>query len=286
MKADRMNKNGKPLSGIKIVSLAFNVPGPVAALKLSRLGASVTKVESPGGDPFAQWCPAWYKILCADHRIACLDLKSDKDRQEMDMILGEADLFLTSFRPAALTKLGLDWDSIHSSHERLCQVAIVGYPYPDHNKAGHDITYQAVLGLASPPHNPRTFIADLAGAEQAVSKALALLFARERGNGSGYAEVALSEAAEAFAEPLKFRISSPDGIFGGILPEYRFYETMEGWIAVAALEAHFRTRLMEELNLTETDFTIEACEKIFLSKTARVWEEWALARDLPIVAVC
>jgi alpha-methylacyl-CoA racemase len=280
-----MNSKNKPLAGIHVVSLAFNVPGPTAALKLSRLGASVTKVESPAGDPFAEWCPPWYKALCADHKILCLDLKTRDGHAEMMELLAGSDLFLTSFRPAALANLSLDWPNVHARYPQLCQVAIVGYPAPDNNKAGHDLTYQAAYGLAAPPHNPRTFIADLAGAERVVSAALALLYGRDRGFGTGYEEVALSESAESFTDPFTYGITAPDGIFGGRLPEYRFYETRKGWIAVAALEEHFRTRLIKELGISGSDLSIEECEKIFLTKTAHEWEDWATLLDLPIVAV-
>ena len=66
---------------------------------------------------------------------------------------------------------------------------------------GHDLTYLAHLGLLCPPALPRTLMADIGGAERAVSAVLALLLGRERGGGERYAEVALSDAAEAFAGP-------------------------------------------------------------------------------------
>jgi crotonobetainyl-CoA:carnitine CoA-transferase CaiB-like acyl-CoA transferase len=44
-----------PLKGIQIVSLATNVPGPVAAARLHDLGASIIKVEPPAGDPLAEY---------------------------------------------------------------------------------------------------------------------------------------------------------------------------------------------------------------------------------------
>ncbi|OQX08677.1 MAG: carnitine dehydratase [Desulfobulbaceae bacterium A2] len=278
-----MRDERKPLLGINVLVLASNVPGPVAASKLARLGASVTKVESPAGDTLATWCPAWYQDLSEGHRLVLLDLKSSQGRDDMEGLLQHADLLLTSFRLSALKRLSLDWQGLHARHPRLCQVAIVGYPAPEQNRAGHDLTYQAVLGLLTPPHNPRTFVADLAGAERAVTSALSLLYARERGLGAGYDEVALSQSAEEFAAPLRYGITAPAGLFGGTLPEYRLYETQQGWIAVAALEAHFRERLMAELGLTCLDKA--ELGRVFLSRTALAWEEWAAALDLPLAAV-
>jgi crotonobetainyl-CoA:carnitine CoA-transferase CaiB-like acyl-CoA transferase len=280
-----MNGKNETLRGIKAVNLSLNLPGPAAAAKLSQLGASVTKIEPPDGDPFREYSPQWYEALCMKQTVLRLDLKTAKGHDEMEHLLKENDLLLTSFRPSALEKLGLGWKELHSRYPRLCQVAIVGYPSPDHNKAGHDLTYQAVLGLLSPPNFPRTFLADLAGAERAVSSALGLLYSREGGNGAGYIEVALSECAEYFTEPLRYGLSVPGGMFGGGLSRYNIYETQQGWIAVAALEPRFWERLTGELGFCQSDVSYAQLQDIFLTKNAAEWEAWAVTLDLPIVAV-
>jgi alpha-methylacyl-CoA racemase len=280
-----MNDKNKPLHNIKIVSLALNLPGPVAAQKLSSLGASVTKIEPPDGDPFEKMSSRWYEVLCTGQNVMRLDLKNFHDRETFESLMKECDIFLTSSRPSALDRLSLGWADIHSRYPRLCQVAIVGYPAPDQNKAGHDLTYMAAVGLLLPPNMPLTFLADLAGAERAVSSALSLLYVRERGNGSGYAEVALSESAENFAIPLRYGLTVHGGLLGGALPQYNLYETREGWIAVAALEDHFLNRFAKELGLQVSGIKYEELREIFIKKTALEWEAWAISLDLPIAAV-
>ncbi len=149
--------------------------------------------------------------------------------------------------------------------------------------AGHDLTYQASAGMVTPPHLPRTLLADLAGAEQAVQAALALLLARERGGVADYVQVALSEAVKTFTVPWQYGITRPGAVLGGGLPTYRLYPAADGWIAVAALEAHFLTRLLAALALDEAD--PDALAAIFVQKSAAHWQAWAVAQDLPIVAV-
>ena len=280
-----MNSMYELLRGIRVVNLSLNLPGPVAAAKFGDLGASVTKIEPPDGDLFEEYCPYWYEILCMKQNIIRLDLKTAIGHNEMESLLKESDLFLTSFRPSALDRLELGWTRLHSRYPQLCQVAIVGYPSPDHNKAGHDLTYLASFGLLSPPHFPRTLLADLAGAEKAVSVALGLLYSRERGNGGGYVEVALSECAKYFAEPLQYGLTVPEGMLGGGLPRYNLYETRQGWIAVAALEPHFWQKLTGELGFCQPDVSYKDLREIFLTKNAVEWENWAVSLDLPIVAV-
>lgn len=273
----------RPLEGFRAVSLAINLPGPVAAARLVELGAAVTKVEPPGGDPLALSHPAWYDELRAGQDVVTLDLKEPADRGRLDALLEDTDLLLTSSRPSALVRLGLEWGGVHRRFPRLVQVAIVGHPAPDQARAGHDLTYAAEHGLVAPPQLPRTLLADLGGAEMAVTAAVALLLARERGGEAGYAEVPLADAAAFFAAPLRYGATAPGGPLAGGLPFYGVYEAMDGWIAVAALEPHFQARLREGLRLDE--LTHEALAQEFRTRTRDEWEAWARDLDLPLAAI-
>jgi alpha-methylacyl-CoA racemase len=246
------------------------------------MGASVIKVELPGGDPLARMCPGYYGDLGSGQEVVCLDLKDPQDRASLDGWLEGTDLLLTASRPAALGRLGLSWPELHAGFPHLCQVAIVGHPPPKEDAPGHDLTYQACFGTLSPPGMPPVLVADLAGAEQAVSAALSLLFARERGQGVGYEQGALSEAARSFAEPLRQGLTASGGILGGGFPGYGLYRAREGHVALATLEPHFWERLLQEL---EVKGDRRELERIFETKTAEQWEEWATERDLPLAAV-
>jgi alpha-methylacyl-CoA racemase len=273
----------EPLAGFRVVTLAINVPGPLAAARLRELGAVVTKVEPPGGDPLARFAPEWYGELQEGVEVIRLNLKDPEERSGLEGLLAEADLLLTANRPAALERLALGWPRLRERHPNLSQVAIVGYPAPRENEPGHDLTYQAEHGLLAPPQNPRTLLADLAGAERAVAAALELLLARERGGGTGYVQVSLAGAAAAFAAPLRHGLTAPGGPLGGSLPGYGVYEAREGWVAVAALEPHFLERLEHELGLEGV--TRDSLAKALLSRSAAEWEAWAAERDLPLAAL-
>ena len=271
------------LQGIKIVSLALNAPGPVAAARLTRLGAEVTKVEPPGGDGTSRAAPAWYESLCRGQTVLRLDLKDPGGRAQLDSMLAEADLLLASFRPSALQRLGLDWNTLHARHPRLCFVGIVGHPPPDEERSGHDLTYQADFALLRPPQMPPTLFVDLAGAERAVSMALALLNKAARTGQAGCAWVSLYECARDLAAPLNAGLTSEGGLLGGGYPLYGFYQASDCWIAIAALEPHFAEQLLSELGLKKADRA--ELERIFLQRSAAAWESWAAERDLPIAAV-
>lgn len=273
-----------PLEDLAVLTLAVNLPGPVAASRLREFGARVMKVEPPDGDPLARVRPDWYAALHEGQQVERLDLKADAGRERIYELLGQSDLFLTSLRPAALARLGLSWTELHARYSQLAQVAIVGEPSPNENRPGHDLTYQARWGLIAPPQLPRTLIADLAGAQEAVTAAIALLLRRERGLGVAYEEVSLAEAARRFAEPLQQGMTVPGGRLGGGFPGYNVYQCKQGWVAVAALEPHFWQRLQSELQVS--DATQASLEDAFCTRTAAEWEQWAARRDLPVAAVC
>jgi crotonobetainyl-CoA:carnitine CoA-transferase CaiB-like acyl-CoA transferase len=255
------------------------------------MGATLVKVEPPSGDALAVASPKWYADLHKGVEVLGLDLKTNNGMGQLHELLVQSDLFITASRPSALKRLGLEWSALAGRYPRLCQVAIVGYSPPMEEKPGHDLTYQASLGLVKPPGLPLTVLADLAGAERAVTAALALLYRRERATGKGtvleasdrFAWASLSDAAAAFAEPLRRGLTEPGGLLGGMLPGYNLYETQDGWIAIAALERHFLARLAQELALESV--TREVMKEAFLARTAAGWEEWAAERDIPLLAV-
>ena len=272
-----------PLQGTRVVTLAVNVPGPVAASNLCEMGAQITKVEPPHGDPLEQYCPAWYQELAKGQQVVRLDLRTASGRSSLDCLLKTADVLITSSRPQSLRRLSIVWNDLHRQFPRLCHVAIVGEAAPRHNRAGHDLTYQAAAGLLLPPRLPNILVADLAGAERTTTAAIALLYRRAHTQTACHLEVALTDAASRFAAPVRHGITARNGILGGQFPGYGVYKSKDRWIAVAALEPHFWDRLKHELRLktaTRRQLVVK-----FRTRTSGEWQRWAEKRGLPLVAI-
>ena len=274
---------GKLLSGVKVVSLAINAPGPVSAARLASMGADVIKVEPPTGDPLKTAATAWYQALSRGQTVLALDLKTPDGRRQLETNLAGADLLVVSFRPSALRKLELDWEHLHQRHPRLCLAGIIGYPPPLEERSGHDLTYLASAGLLAPPQLPLSLFVDLAGAERCVSAALALLLHFSRTKQAGCEFVSLYDCACELAAPWNAGLTRGDGVLGGAYPLYGMYQASDGWIAVAALEPHFAQKLLAELGLTQADRP--RLEEIFRGRSAAAWEQWANERGLPLAAV-
>jgi len=275
--------NSALLAGIRVVTTALNLPGPAACARLRDLGAAVTKVEPPSGDPMEAFNPSWYRRLHEGIEVRRIDLKGNDGREAMAALLAPADLLVTAQRASALARLGLDGTSLATSYPRLCHVAITGHAPPHDEMPGHDLTYLAEHGLVSPPALPTTLFADMAGAERAVSTALALVLARNR-DGRGHAAAApLADAAAWLAQPLKEGLTRRGALLGGGHAGYNVYAAKDGWIAVAALEPHFEKRLAQSLVLPR--ITAQALADVFARESAAHWEQWAREHDLPLVAI-
>ncbi|ORU94471.1 MAG: carnitine dehydratase [Cycloclasticus sp. symbiont of Bathymodiolus heckerae] len=273
----------KPLAGMRIVTLALNVPGPLAAKRWCDFGATVIKVEPPEGDPLEIYSAEWYHDVNIGQQKRRINLKTAEGKEALAQLLSTADLLLTAQRPAALERLGLGWDELQNSYPKINHIVIVGYPVPNENEAGHDLTYQASLGLLTPPTMPKTLVADMAGAERAALEGMALLMARKAGEKGQQVFIPLSEAADYMAQPLSYGLTSETGLLAGNVPEYALYETANGWLALAALEPHFSARLKQELGLSELSHQTVA-EKL-KQKTATEWAVWAKQRDIPLVSL-
>ena len=99
--------NIKPLRGIRILSLALNLPGPAALMRLRAMGATCTKLEPPSGDPMYQYNRLVYDTLHQGVKRLSADLRTTAGRNVLQTQLIRTDVLLTSFRPSALVKLGL-----------------------------------------------------------------------------------------------------------------------------------------------------------------------------------
>lgn len=262
-----------PLQGVRVVSLALNLPGPAALLRCAQKGADCIKVEPPptGGhasaDPMGIYSPTAYEALHQGVRVLHAHLKTESGQATLHEVLTRADILLTSFRPSALDKLGLSWTALQARYPRLSLVRIVGALGARAEEPGHDLTYQAEAGLLGPraspsassaqaqepPPVPASLFADMAGALVASEAVLqAILSQRQQGVGRCI-EVGLAESAQWLALPLQWGLTTHEGDVGGAHAGYRLYHCADGQVAVAALEPHFAARLCAVAGVTLED---------------------------------
>lgn len=265
------------LAGVTVISLAVNLPGPLAAARLASLGASVTKVEPPTGDPLGLVAPSWYAEIVAGQEVVTLDLKDPSGRAELEDRLSAAGVLLTAMRPSALARLGLA-ESVE--RHQLVLVEIVGHDGESAEAAGHDLTYQAVQGTVLPPVMPLVPLVDVLGAERAVTATLAGLRRRSHEGAAVHERVVLEDAAVHASAALRHGLTGPGDVLGGGLAAYGLYATADGFVAVAAIEPHFAERLAAAAGRTREELAAR-----FATEPSSHWESLGRSLDIPIVAV-
>ena len=277
----------QPLAGVRVLSLALNLPGPAALMRCRAMGATCTKLEPPAGDPMGHYNRPAYAALHEGVTVQTADLKTAAGQQQLHAALDATDVLLTSFRPSALDKLGLGWEALHARHPALSQVAIVGAAGARAEEPGHDLTYLAESGLVTGTDLPPTLYADMGGALLASEAVLKAVLHRHGGAGEGvFIEVALNAAAEWLALPRAWGLTLPAGSVGGAHAGYRVYECADGRVAVAALEPHFAARLCEAAGVASKDMLAGSTHKGIAawlkSRTRAELDAVATAKDIPM----
>ena len=106
----------KPLESLRVLTLAINLPGPLAVAQLHKMGAAIVKVEPPSGDPLEHARPDWYEQLHEGQQVVRLNLKEATDRARLGLLLEDTDLLITATRPLGLQRLGLAWQDLHTQY--------------------------------------------------------------------------------------------------------------------------------------------------------------------------
>ena len=282
----------KPLQGVRILSLALNLPGPAALMRLGRMGAACLKLEPPAGDPMCHYSPVAYAQLHEGIDVQTADLKTSAGQEQLHRELARTDVLLTSFRPSAFARLGLDWARLHRQHPALSQVAIVGCPGIRADEPGHDLTYLADSGLVPGLELPTTLYADMGGSlavSEAVLQALLLGRGASKTTEGLYTEVALSDAAAYLALPRQWGLTRPDGWVGGAHAGYQVYACRDGRVAVAALEPHFAAALCAAAGVADASLagllapaTRQRMAEFFMTQTRQELDRLGREKDIPL----
>jgi len=149
----------KPMEGVKVVELSTYLAAPTTARVLAEWGADCIKIESAKGDP-ARTQGAVFNMPYSDEenlafdvanfnkRFVTLNLKSPKGLEVAYRLLEQADVFITSVRTKSLSKMGLDYETLHARFPRLVFGQVLGYGErgPEKDSAGFDVTCYMARG--------------------------------------------------------------------------------------------------------------------------------------------
>ncbi|AUX69102.1 formyl-CoA transferase [Porphyrobacter sp. HT-58-2] len=180
----------EPLKGIRVVEFTHMVMGPVVGHILAGLGAEVIRIEPIGGDNTRRLKGSgagYFPMYNRGKQSICLDLKSPEGIAVAQDLIARADVLVENFRPGALDRLGLDYDTCAAANPRLIYCSEKGFlPGPYEQRTALDEVAQMMGGLAymtGPPGRPLragASVIDVTGGMFGVIGVLAALEERHR----------------------------------------------------------------------------------------------------------
>ena len=259
------------LEGIRVVDLSVFLPGPYLTLAMADHGAEVIKIEAPGeGDPGRHIglsdgpSTVFFRNLNRGKKSVVLDLKKAEQRDALLALCETADVFVESFRPGTMDRLGIGYEAVRARNPRIvyCSISAFGQDGDFHTRPAHDLALEAESGLLSmtlgrdgTPAIPGIPAADVLAGLQGLSGVLMALLRREQTDVGDYIDIGMHDAT----------VGAMLNILGPTLAEnrqpvpaherttggaafYRHYETSDGrYLVLAGQEPKFILNLLAAL---------------------------------------
>jgi crotonobetainyl-CoA:carnitine CoA-transferase CaiB-like acyl-CoA transferase len=252
-----------PLTGLLVLDLGQIYNGPYCSFLLARAGATVIKIEPPGGENMRRRAVVGGAILP-------FDLKSEAGRDLLLDLSVKADVVVENFAPGVMDRLGVGPQALLKRNPRLVYGAGSGFGWtgPYREYPAMDLTVQAMSGVMSitgeadgPPMKAGPALCDFFGGVHLYGAIVTALFERERTGEGRFVEVAMLDAVYP-------SLSSALGLWYGTqgaapartgnrhsgLAEapYNVYPTNDGWLAlICVTDQHWQslTTAMERVDL-------------------------------------
>jgi crotonobetainyl-CoA:carnitine CoA-transferase CaiB-like acyl-CoA transferase len=309
------------LEGLKVVDLSVFLPGPYLTMALADHGAEVIKVEPPGeGDPGRHIGLAdgpttvFFRNVNRGKKSVVIDLKSAEGREAVLGLCETADVFVESFRPGVMARLGVDYAAVSARNPRIvyCSISAFGQDGPYRDRPAHDLATLALSGALSnmqgadgSPAMPGVAIVDMVSSLHALSGVLMALLRRQTTGKGDYIDVAMHHAALAAvpnvlgaAMARKPQPNPKHERTTGGSAFYQIYATADGrHLVLGAQEIKFVRNLLGRLGRPDL---VRLCEQgpgprqqpvidflrgTFHEKPLAAWREWFDGMDVSVAPV-
>jgi crotonobetainyl-CoA:carnitine CoA-transferase CaiB-like acyl-CoA transferase len=271
MSANRESK--AILAGYVVLDLASLITGPYCATMLADLGAEVIKLEYPqGGDLLrhlgimTEGESSLFLSVNRNKKGVTLNLERPEGRQILDRAIARADVIIENFRPDIKKRYKLTYDEICRVNPDIIYLSITGFgesgPYK--LKPGVDHVFQGISGITSVSGEPKQGplrvgfpVADMTASLYATIGVISALLHRERSGQGQQISINLLDAAMCMQTILigDYFISGKKPVPCGNESPFAYpvgvFQTVDGYIAVAAFNNKFWENLCQALTLEE-----------------------------------
>lgn len=250
-----------------MLDMSQGLAGPYCAGLLGLQGASVIKVEPPGGD--------WIRSAGGGRegmtslaimgnpgkRSACIDATKPEGKALILKMAQDADVFVQNFRPGVIERLGLSYETLARDNPALVYVSITGFgpTGPDARKPATDSVLQAFTGMAKvnrdadgTPRRIPFLVPDTVTGVYAAQATGAALYACARTGKGRHVQVSLLDACAALqAAPILDAVLSDGRPAAPITVPAGIFRTRDGYITVTSLNETMFGSLLEVLGMAE-----------------------------------
>lgn len=256
-----------PLAGIRIVEIAGIGPGPLAAMFLADLGATVIRVDRKEPSGLGAPRPVQFDLGLRNRKSIRVDLKEPNAVELVMELIAEADALIEGFRPGVMERLGLGPDACLARNPRLVYGRVTGWGQdgPLSQVAGHDLNYISITGAlhamgraGQAPTPPLNVLGDYAGGSLYLAFGLLAGVLEARGSGKGQVVDAamVDGVASIMAVTMGLHAAGMLGKERGTnmldtgAHFYEVYECADGrYVSVGPIEHKFYRLLLEKLEL-------------------------------------
>ncbi|MDT3445616.1 MULTISPECIES: CaiB/BaiF CoA-transferase family protein [unclassified Pseudofrankia] len=293
--SDHAGSLGYPLASIRVLDLSRAVSGPYVGRILGDLGASVVKVELPGGDVSQAFGVSdaphsgLYVQMNAGKRNISLDLRTDGGVSLFRRLVGECDVLVNNYRPGVMDRLGVGWQRLAELNPGLIMLSISGFGQtgPEAKRPAYAPVLHAESGLLARMAEmdrreatdlPLALADSLAGLHGAIA-VLAALRLRDDTRVGQHIDLSMFEAMLASDDYVHYSLEAngPPVEGRGVT-----YPHPQGDVLIAGEPRHIWMSLRDSAGLTDPSEFLPDEDKF--AARARVVREWVLAfqdrRDL------
>lgn len=258
----------RPLADVRVLDLGQIYQGGYCGMLLSYMGADVVKVEPPWGENVRTRSedgkPPQLQFLNPNKRGITVNLKSDRGRELLRELAGEADVLFENYSTGKMDSLGVGYDTLREANPGLIYAHGSGYgddgPYAEY--PAMDLTVQAMSGVMNttgfpdgPPVKSGPAVCDFVGSLHLVAGIVSALYERERTGEGQYVEVGMFDAMyPTLASPVSAWTNRSDAPArtgnrhsGLAIAPYNAYEVEDGYVTIICIaERHWESlaRLM------------------------------------------